>query len=193
MLILVSLDLRGHILDVGCGAEHYRDLFPAGCDYQGIDMEDAGENFGYQKPDVIYYDGVDFPIADSSMDPVFQRLVCPVGQDGIFKKYEEALYDNAEEADYAGKTYVEYLKKVLPAFPKGKALDIGTGNGSYLLELKRAGVSKVIGVEPSRIPVELSETILLMNHSGRVCSMTENLIWFLCFRRLSIYRNHLIL
>lgn len=78
---------------------------------------------------------------------------CPTNVEDIYDKYENAAYDSSEEADYASETYIKYLKKHLPSFPNGKALDIGTGNGSYLLALKKEGIENVMGVEPSREPI----------------------------------------
>ncbi len=83
--------------------------------------------------------------------------VCPIEKDEIFKKYGNASYDSNNEANDASHTYIHYLKKYLPGFPRGKALDIGTGNGSYLKELRDSGVETVVGVEPSVAPVKAAE------------------------------------
>ncbi len=79
---------------------------------------------------------------------------CPMGADEITNNYKTASYDSSKEADYASDTYFKYLKKKLPAYPKGSALDIGTGNGAYLLRLKKNGVGRICGVEPSKAPIE---------------------------------------
>ena len=79
---------------------------------------------------------------------------CPIDINDIFSKYEGASYDSSEEADYASITYFNYLNKMLPEYPKNKALDIGTGNGSYLFMLSKAGVRKTIGIEPSKEPIK---------------------------------------
>lgn len=84
--------------------------------------------------------------------------VCPIGKDEIFEKYGDASYDSNSEANDASHTYIHYLKKYLPGFPRGKALDIGTGNGSYLKELKAGGVETVAGVEPSVAPVKAADS-----------------------------------
>ncbi|MCM1174368.1 MAG: class I SAM-dependent methyltransferase [Blautia sp.] len=75
----------------------------------------------------------------------------------IYQKYKEADYDSGSEADDASKTYIEYLKKYVPDFPKRKALDIGTGNGSYLSFLLRGGVQQALGVEPSVAPIQKAD------------------------------------
>ena len=83
---------------------------------------------------------------------------CPTDAEEIFSKYEEAAYDSSEEADYASMTYVNYLKRKCLGFPKKKAMDIGTGNGSYLKFLMDNGVKDVVGVEPSREPIEHADS-----------------------------------
>lgn len=72
----------------------------------------------------------------------------------LSKQYKAAGFDSGAEAKRASRTYMEYLKKHCPDFPKGKAMDIGTGEGSYLLHLMRGGVKGVVGVEPSVAPVQ---------------------------------------
>lgn len=59
---------HGRLLDVGCGAQPFRPLVPAGVQYLGIDYRGAADNFGYQIPDTIYFDGLTWPIEDSSFD-----------------------------------------------------------------------------------------------------------------------------
>ena len=58
----------GTILDVGCGAQPYRSLFPASAEYRAIDVERAGGDFGYFAPDTTYFEGTRWPIADASVD-----------------------------------------------------------------------------------------------------------------------------
>jgi SAM-dependent methyltransferase len=62
-------NVRGTLLDVGCGAQPYRSLVPAGTTYLGIDSEDA-KLFGYQMPDTRYYAGDVWPVDDDSVDCV---------------------------------------------------------------------------------------------------------------------------
>jgi SAM-dependent methyltransferase len=54
-------DARGKVVDVGCGAQPYRALFPAGATYVGLDIAQAGEQFGYEAPDTIHFDGGHWP------------------------------------------------------------------------------------------------------------------------------------
>lgn len=72
----------------------------------------------------------------------------------LSKQYQTAGFDSGMEAKRASRTYMEYLKKNCPDFPKEKAMDIGTGEGSYLACLMRGGVKEVVGVEPSVAPVQ---------------------------------------
>jgi SAM-dependent methyltransferase len=61
-------DVRGTALDVGCGAQPFRQLFHRSVRYIGIDTIDAKARFDYQVPDTLYYDGRGWPVDDGSMD-----------------------------------------------------------------------------------------------------------------------------
>jgi len=61
---------RGSLLDVGCGAQIYRDLLPAHVDYSGIDTKDAGLRFGYSMPDTHYFEADDWGVAEATFDTV---------------------------------------------------------------------------------------------------------------------------
>jgi SAM-dependent methyltransferase len=65
----------GALLEVGCGAQPYRHLVPANCQYTGLDWEQAGELFEYHIPDTVYYDGGLFPFEDDSFDNLFHTEV----------------------------------------------------------------------------------------------------------------------
>jgi SAM-dependent methyltransferase len=60
--------VRGSVLDVGCGAQPYRLLFSGKVAYCGIDSIHAKEHFGYESPDVLYYEGESWPIGDEAVD-----------------------------------------------------------------------------------------------------------------------------
>jgi SAM-dependent methyltransferase len=62
--------VEGRLLDIGCGAQIYRDLVPAGVTYRGIDTADAKARFGYHVPDTDYFEGEDWPVAPASYDTV---------------------------------------------------------------------------------------------------------------------------
>jgi SAM-dependent methyltransferase len=60
--------VRGTLLDVGCGAQPYRPLLPQHVTYIGIDTVDSKAHFGYELPDVTYFEGNSWPVEDSSID-----------------------------------------------------------------------------------------------------------------------------
>jgi SAM-dependent methyltransferase len=61
---------RGSLLDVGCGAQVYRDLLPMHVTYRGIDTSDARAWFGYNLPDLHYFNGDDWGVDDGAFDTV---------------------------------------------------------------------------------------------------------------------------
>jgi SAM-dependent methyltransferase len=71
--------------------------------------------------------------------------------------YREAAFDSSEEARHASDVYAELLPTILPNLPRREAaLDIGTGDGAFLEHLLAGGFERVVGVEPSRAPVEVA-------------------------------------
>ena len=60
--------VTGAVLDVGCGAQPYRQLFSAAASYLGIDTSEAKAHFGYEIPDTRYYDGDTWPVADATVN-----------------------------------------------------------------------------------------------------------------------------
>ena len=60
----------GKVVDVGCGAQPYRSLLPAGMDYVGLDIANAEQAFGYAPPNVIHFDGGRWPAATHGADVV---------------------------------------------------------------------------------------------------------------------------
>ena len=60
--------VEGAVVDVGCGAQPWRPLFGPAAVYKGIDTADARENFDYEVPDTLYYEGSVWPLADASAD-----------------------------------------------------------------------------------------------------------------------------
>jgi SAM-dependent methyltransferase len=78
-----------------------------------------------------------------------------IAAEALASAYDEAAFDSQEEAGHASRTYGAYLARIAARLPDLEgALDIGTGEGSFLRELIRAGFRKVVGVEPSRAPIE---------------------------------------
>jgi SAM-dependent methyltransferase len=72
----------------------------------------------------------------------------------LVEAYEQADYDSAEESAYASTTYAALLTAMVGAGPSwSPALDIGTGDGSFLAALAGLGIDDATGVEPSLAPV----------------------------------------
>jgi SAM-dependent methyltransferase len=62
--------VRGTLVDVGCGAQPYRGLLGPDVRYIGIDTNTAKTNFGYQLPEVIYFEGDTWPVPDDEADVI---------------------------------------------------------------------------------------------------------------------------
>lgn len=60
----------GTVLDVGCGAQPFRGLLPHGTRYRGIDTINAKAHFGYEMPDVLYFEGGRWPVEDASANVI---------------------------------------------------------------------------------------------------------------------------
>src|SRR5215469_17623493 len=70
-LVPAMQKLQGSVLDVGAGKSPWKTFLPAGCSYQGIDVDNASDyGMGRDRPEIIYYDGRIMPFADSSFDNV---------------------------------------------------------------------------------------------------------------------------
>lgn len=74
------------------------------------------------------------------------------------RAYADADFDSAVEAAHASRTYGTILDRILDRLPsRAGALDVGTGDGSFLLELQRRGFTDVTGIEPSAAPVAAAD------------------------------------
>jgi SAM-dependent methyltransferase len=68
--------------------------------------------------------------------------------------YSEAAFDTSREAEFASRTYRRLVERVANYLPdRDGALDVGTGDGAFLVKLLELGFSRVRGVEPSAAPV----------------------------------------
>jgi SAM-dependent methyltransferase len=65
----MSGNLKGKLLDFGCGRKPYENLF-TGCEYIGIDVEESGHNHLRSKVDV-YFDGKHIPFENETFDALF--------------------------------------------------------------------------------------------------------------------------
>src|SRR5579863_600923 len=59
---------RGDVLDVGCGEQPYRSLLTSAGSYQGLDIADANDRFGYGRDDTLYVNGYPWPVPGESID-----------------------------------------------------------------------------------------------------------------------------
>ena len=88
----------------------------------------------------------------TTCDAVYASPVPDLG--GIDAAYDAAAFDSKEEATFASRTYAGLVRTLLPHLPRaGSALDIGTGEGSFLEELLDLGFDRVRGYEPSAAPL----------------------------------------
>lgn len=81
MRVLLA-ETNGRLLDIGCGAQVYRNLLPPHVSYLGIDTADAAVRFGYDLPDTQYFAGDDWGVAEASFDTalateVLEHIVDP--------------------------------------------------------------------------------------------------------------------
>ena len=75
--------------------------------------------------------------------------------DWIKTNYDSAGFDTTIESYCASLTYCVWLEEILTKIPSPlSALDIGAGDGQFLIQLKKRGFNKLYGIEPSRAPIE---------------------------------------
>ena len=80
---------------------------------------------------------------------------CPPPATFLSQAYQEADYDSGEEAEFAAADYARVLGPHLAGLPAlGGAVELGAGNGAFLLHLRRLGFSQVTGIEPSRRAIQ---------------------------------------
>jgi SAM-dependent methyltransferase len=74
--------------------------------------------------------------------------------DSLDRAYLAAAFDSGVEAHHASRTYGRILDRILGRLPnRVGALDIGTGDGSFLAELQKRDFTNIGGIEPSAAPV----------------------------------------
>lgn len=66
--------LRGRVLDFGCGAKPYKSLFVNATEYIGVDFSSEGHDHTNEDID-FYYDGNTLPFEDASFDAIFSSEV----------------------------------------------------------------------------------------------------------------------
>jgi SAM-dependent methyltransferase len=67
-LSIILPNIKGDIVDAGCGLQPFRHMFPRDIRYVGLDSVDSKTHFGYEAPDTLYYSGNVWPLADQSYD-----------------------------------------------------------------------------------------------------------------------------
>lgn len=71
---LYAPQLKGKLLDFGCGEKPYQSLFTHVSSYTGLDYNGEGHNHQHEAVDV-YYDGITIPFENESFDSVFTSEV----------------------------------------------------------------------------------------------------------------------
>jgi len=92
----------------------------------------------------------------------------------LSEAYHAADYDSSEEALDAAETYINHMDDVISKLNlKSKVLEIGSGSGDFLYNLKKKGFTKLTGIEPSisaincahsEIKNQLKEGIFQVDH-----------------------------
>ena len=79
----------------------------------------------------------------------------PPADDELADAYHVADYDSSEEANDAAAAYIKAIQPALNRLHQKKdALEIGTGTGVFLEELKRDGFTRLVGIEPSSSAID---------------------------------------
>jgi SAM-dependent methyltransferase len=129
-----------------CGTgEQSREFAPADFDFARLD-EFA---FASRKlPEYMHYRLLECRVCD-----VLYASPAPASA-ALEQAYDGASFDASSESAFAARTYGAYLKQIGKGIPDRKgALDIGTGDGTFLEQLLAAGFTEVQGVEPSGAPI----------------------------------------
>jgi SAM-dependent methyltransferase len=128
-----------------CGATGGRELAEARIDAAALDeYAFASRKF----PEYMHHRLVEC----ATCDTVYANPLFDFG--GIDAAYGAAAFDSKEEAQFASRTYAGLVRALLPRLPgTAAALDIGTGEGSFLEELLDLGFARVAGYEPSAAPI----------------------------------------
>lgn len=71
---LPAIELKGDLLDFGCGAKPYRKLFYNVKNYIGIDIENEGHDHNNEEID-MFYDGKHIPFENESFDSILASEV----------------------------------------------------------------------------------------------------------------------
>jgi SAM-dependent methyltransferase len=128
-----------------CGATRGRELAAERIDAGALDeYAFASRKF----PEYMHHRLVECADCDTAYaSPVFDF-------GAIDAAYDAAAFDSKEEAEFASRTYAGLVRPLLTRLPQASAaLDIGTGEGSFLEQLLSLGFDRVCGYEPSAAPL----------------------------------------
>jgi SAM-dependent methyltransferase len=82
----------------------------------------------------------------------------PATPQTLVKAYEDAAFDSDTESRYASLTYGRLLARIKATLPDVVgAIDVGTGDGAFLEQLLAQGFTDVVGVEPSKAPIQAAK------------------------------------
>lgn len=164
----------------GCGADDTQPFADANVDPEALD---AFAFAARKLPEYMHHALVvcrkcDLMFANPAPDP-----------SSLEAAYREAAFDAASESRYAARTYARYLPRIAANLPsRNGALDIGTGDGAFLEQLRLHRIAGVIGVEPSAAPVAAAtpEIRPLIRHAPfrRADFAGESLSLVTCFQTI---------
>lgn len=104
-------------------------------------------------PDYMHHRLIACPVCD-----VVYASPLPATPQSLAKAYEDAAFDSDEESRYASLTYARLLARIKATLPDLiGAIDVGTGDGAFLEQLLAQGFTDVVGVEPSRAPIQAAK------------------------------------
>lgn len=104
-------------------------------------------------PEYMHHRLVECPVCD-----VVYASPVPATPQALAKAYEDAAFDSEAESRYASLTYARLLARIEATLPnRVGAIDIGAGDGAFLERLLAQGFTDVVGVEPSRAPIQAAK------------------------------------
>lgn len=104
----------------------------------------------------------------------------------ILDSYKRSANPTTEDLKNSALVYISYLKNIIKNLPsKDKLLDIGCGDGFFLLEAKKLGFRELYGVEPSKEAISKLEPGIngknIINDVFKKGQFKKNLFDIVCF------------
>lgn len=101
-------------------------------------------------PEYMHHRLIACPVCD-----VVYASPLPATPQALAKAYEDAAFESGTESRCASLTYGRLLSRIKTTLPDSTgAIDIGTGDGAFLDQLLAQGFTDVMGIEPSRAPIQ---------------------------------------